>query len=190
MEKFVRKCHKIFGLGMAPEIIPDISQYHIMYQKLGANFFSVLLNAHVLTGCDMTSKVGTKESTIKVKPDTLLHAFDSTDEINFLRQSDEYLVKVVSPTTRCTFDELRFENYTVKKASLRNLSPTSSSIKGYLYRCFFIIQKQTSICNKTESHADPCEFGWVIDSATTHRPEKMLLSVPEYYTVSCGCKSK
>ena len=140
MEKFVRKCHKIFGLGMAPEIIPDISQYHIMYQKLGANFFSVLLNAHVLTGCDMTSKVGTKESTIKVKPDTLLHAFDSTDEINFLRQSDEYLVKVVSPTTRCTFDELRFENYTAKKASLRNLSPTSSSIKGYLYRCFFIIQ--------------------------------------------------
>ena len=108
----------------------------------------------------MTSKVGTKESAIKVKPDTFLHAFCSTDEINFLQQSEEYLVKVFSPTTRCTtLDELRLENYTGKKASLIDLPPTSSFIKGHLYHCFFIIQQQTSIYNKTGNHADPCEFG-------------------------------
>ena len=162
-----------------------------MYEKLGAIFWSVLLNAHILTGCDMKSKVRTKESAIKVKPDKFLHAFGSADEINFLRQSEEYLVKVVSPTTRCTtFDELRFENYASKKASLINLPPTSNSIKGHLYRCFFIIQQQTSIFNRIEYHADPCKFGWVVDSDAVFRPDKMLLSMPEHYTIRCGCKSK
>ena len=93
----------------------------------------------------------------------------SADEINFLRQSRECLVKVVSSTTRCTiFDELRFENFTGKKAS-----PNFQLQQSYLYRCFFIIQEQTSICNKTKSRADLCEFGWVIHSDATFRPDKM-----------------
>ena len=52
----------------------------------------------ILTGCDMASKVGTNESAKKDKSDIFLHAFSSTDEIHFLQQSGEYLVKVVSPT--------------------------------------------------------------------------------------------
>ena len=84
---------------------------------------------------------------------TFLHAFGSTDEISFLQQFEEYLVKVVSPTTKCTtFDDLRFENYTSKKASLINLLPTSNSIKNHLYCCFFIIQELTRIYNKPEHH--------------------------------------
>ena len=35
---------------------------HIMHEKLGASFCSILLNTLILTGCDMTSKVRTKES--------------------------------------------------------------------------------------------------------------------------------
>ena len=102
-----------YGTGDHARYLP----IHIMYENLGANFCSVPLNAHNLTGCDMTSKVGTKESA----------RFGSTEEINFLRQSEEYLVKVISPTTRCTtFDELRFANYICKKASLINLPPTPS----------------------------------------------------------------
>ena len=38
----------------------------------------------------MTSKLGTKESAIKVKPNNFLHAFDSTGEIYVLHQSKEY----------------------------------------------------------------------------------------------------
>ena len=102
MEKFVREgLQKLwirYGNGDHTRYLP----IHIMYEKLGANFCSVLLDVHILIGCDMRSKVGTKESTIKVKPDTFLHAFISTNEINFLRQSEEYLVKVASLTTKCT----------------------------------------------------------------------------------------
>ena len=103
-----------------------------------------------------------KESTIKVNLDTFLHVFGSIDEKKFLQQAEDYLAKVVSPTARCTtFDELRLENQTGKKASLINLPPTSNSIKGHLYCCFFIIQEQAIIYSKIESHADP---GWVVDS--------------------------
>ena len=34
------------------------------------------LKAYIFTRCDLTSKIGTKESVIKVKPDTLLHVFE------------------------------------------------------------------------------------------------------------------
>ena len=80
-----------YGTGDHTRYLP----IQIMYEKLGASFCSVLLNAHILTGCDMASKVGIKESAIKVKPDKFSHALGSTDEANFLRQSEEYLVKVV-----------------------------------------------------------------------------------------------
>lgn len=73
----------------------------------------------------MTSKVGTKENAIKIKPGTFLHAFDLTNEVSFLCQSKEYLVTVA--TIKCTtFDELRFENYTDKEASLINILPISN----------------------------------------------------------------
>ena len=73
MEKFVReglaKLWIRYGTGDHTRYLP----IHIMYEKLGANFCSVPLNTHILTGCYMTSKAGTKESAIKVKPDTFLH---------------------------------------------------------------------------------------------------------------------
>ena len=42
----------------------DHSRYlriHVMQEKLGANICSVSLNAHILTGCDLTNKVVTKK---------------------------------------------------------------------------------------------------------------------------------
>ena len=74
-----------------------------------------------------------------------------------LLEEIQYLVKVVSTKTKCTtFDKLRFENDTCKKASLTNLQLAFNSIKGHLYRCFFNIQEQSSIFNKpevTQTHA-------------------------------------
>ena len=95
------------------------------------------------------------------------------------------------PTTRCRrSDGLRLKNYSGKKASLIFLQPISKSIKGYLYHCSFIIQEKTCIYKKTKSHPDLCNFGWVSDNNATLSQEKMLLSVPEHYTVRSWCKSK
>ena len=69
MEKFLReRLQKLWirnGTGDHTRYLP----IHIMYENLGTSFCFVLLKTHISTGCDMTSKVGTKESAIKVKPD-------------------------------------------------------------------------------------------------------------------------
>ena len=61
MKKFVReKLQKLwirYGTGNYTRYLP----IHIMYEKLDVSFCSVLLNAHILTGCDMTSKVETNK---------------------------------------------------------------------------------------------------------------------------------
>ena len=84
IEKFVRECLQKLWIRYSTRDHTRYLPIHILYEKLGASFCFVLLNAHILTGCDMTSDVGTKEKAIKVKPDKFLHAFSSTDEINFL----------------------------------------------------------------------------------------------------------
>ena len=93
-------------------------------------------------------------------------------------------MKVVSTKTKCaTFDKLRFENDTRKKASFMNLLLAFNSIKGHLYCCFFNIQEQNSIFNKTGSHANSCKFFWGIDGDVTFRKDKMLLSMLKHYTL-------
>ena len=88
MEKFIRE--GLQGLWNM-YVTGDHTRYlpiHIMYEKLGANFCSVLLNKDILTDCDITSKVGLKESAIKVKQDAFLHAFGSSGDIKFLGHSE------------------------------------------------------------------------------------------------------
>ena len=102
-----------------------------------------------------------------------------------------YLVKIVSPKTKCTiFDVPRSENYTRKKASLINLPLASDSTKGHLCRCFFNINEENSIFSNTRSHTNPCKLGWGIDGDVTLRQDKMVLSLLKHYTLRCGCESK
>ena len=157
IDKYVREgLKKCAATGDPTRYLP----MDIMYEKLGANLCSALLKAHILTKCKITGKFGIKKSAMKLKPDTFLSAFDSTDKINFLRQSKEYLVKVASPATKfATFDELRFKNYTGKTTSFINVPSNSISTKGHLCRCFFIIQVESSILNKTGRYPNPCNFG-------------------------------
>ena len=90
-------------------------------------------------------------------------------------------------------DGLRVIKYGGKKAwhiSTTNFIIGISATKDHLYHYLFIIQEKTSIYNKAKSHPDLCKFIWVTDNNATLRPEKMLLSVPEHYTVRPWCKSK
>lgn len=48
---------------------------HIVAEKCGYSFCSILLALHHLTGADYTSKVGTKHSAIKAEPQKYLQAF-------------------------------------------------------------------------------------------------------------------
>ena len=99
----------------------------------------------------MISKVRIEESAVKVMPNNFLHVFGSTDE-KCMFYANRRSIKVVSPAAKCnTLD--KFENCTGKKASLINLSLTLRN--STIHIAVFIIQEQTSIFNKTGSHANP-----------------------------------
>ena len=50
-----------FGAGEKGRCIP----IHILAERLGKNLLSVIVKAPVITGCDVTSSVGTKQAALK-----------------------------------------------------------------------------------------------------------------------------
>ena len=72
----------------------------------------------------------------------------------------QYLLKVFSVKTKCTtFDKMRFENNTRKKASLINL-PFPSRL---IYIAISLASKNKIVClTKTGNHANPYRFCWGI----------------------------
>ena len=60
-----------YGTGKKSRFLP----IHELVISLGQNLSSVVLKAHILTGCDVTSKVGTKAASLKTNPEIYLKEF-------------------------------------------------------------------------------------------------------------------
>ena len=107
---------------------------HILCAKIGDNIRISLLKAHIITGSDVTSKVGTKAAALKKIPEfCLVKLGDKEVEGEGFRDAERYLVNVLQTNSQCTtFDELRYVLYTEKGKSLPELPPTSLSIYGHL----------------------------------------------------------
>ena len=59
------------------------------------------MKSHVLTGCDVTSKVGMKAAALNSEPEQYLESFE---------KAEKYLVRVFQKNSKCTnFDELMNE---------------------------------------------------------------------------------
>ena len=66
-----------FGIGNSSRFIP----LHFLASQLGPRVCSVIIKAHILTGCDITSKIGTKVAALKCKPEKYLMTFGDIDEL-------------------------------------------------------------------------------------------------------------
>ena len=60
-------------MGISQRFIP----IHSLYHKLEKSVINSLLMLHILTGCDLTSKVGTKLAAIKASQEVNLWQFCS-----------------------------------------------------------------------------------------------------------------
>ena len=83
-----------FGIKNGCKNIP----IHKVGQQRDGEKYSALLKAHILTGCDVTSKIGTKASGIASKPKSYFDDF----AIDRLRDSSvvcckKYLMRVIRP---------------------------------------------------------------------------------------------
>ena len=86
---------------------------HNLGVVIGSNMCSVILKEHILSGCNVTSKIGTKPAALKKRPEKYLKRFGEDETLHSSFQDTEnYLVNVLYPTTKCTtFDQLRHELY-------------------------------------------------------------------------------
>ena len=131
-----------FGTGDLSRFIP----LHFLASQLGPVVCSVIIKAHILTDCDITSTVGTKVAALKCKPEKYLITFGDTDDNLSYRNAEQYLVKVMYSSSNCTtFDELRCKTYTMKTKSINEVPPTSESIQRHLDRCYFFINQYINL---------------------------------------------
>ena len=109
-------------------------QRHItVYQLteiLGTKKSRVLLKAHILSGCDVASKTGSKTAAFKACTEKYLHDFGEQFHDYHFQMAEKYLVKVIEPNIAAkSFDDLRYVTYTTRKTLFSELTPTSSAIR-------------------------------------------------------------
>ena len=118
------------------------------------------MKAHILMGCDVTSKIGTQTAAIKASPESYLHNFgeEHNPSAEAFLKAEEYLVCVLHKNSPAkSFDEFRYLWYKNKNKSLSELSPTSHLLQSHLERSFFLIRNCADLLNE---NADPLESGW------------------------------
>ena len=93
------------GVGDTTRYIPA----HIMYEKLGELCF-VLPAVHSLTGCGITSKIGTTKSAIDANPIQFLSSFGKSSVLteSDVKKAEQYLCNVLTKNGNFTnFNEFK-----------------------------------------------------------------------------------
>ena len=97
-----------FGIG-------DKSR-HIPFQKLGVvlgtQLCKVILKSQALTGCDVTSEVGTKAAALNSESERYLESFGEMNDpsLESTEKAKTYIVQLLMEYSKCTdFNELRYE---------------------------------------------------------------------------------
>jgi hypothetical protein len=167
--------------------------------KLGAPLAKCLIKAHILTGDDCMSKVGTKNAAIATDPVRYLMNFGETDSLSEQDETlaEKYLVRVWvgvrSKTTAETFHQLRVEYYSRAKAGIDSLPPTSYVIRGHIRRAAFLVYKACHLLGATsqqrQDNLEPLEHGWEQHFGTL-LPSKCMKPLPPTLLTICKCAGK
>ena len=171
------------GIGHTTRHIP----LHSLGERMGVHLCKVLLPVHQLTGCDITSKFGTKASGLKANPLEYLKDF-GTDPLNInVNVAEEYLVQVIKPgTTLKTMDDLRFYLYHHSKKTIMDLPPTSRATEGHILRAFYGTYLQVN-CLEGKT-LDPLCYGFCRDQNVV-KPQRCQVILPDDFPTPCKCKT-
>ena len=179
-----------FGTGDKRRMIP----LHVLHLKLGDKLCHVLIKAHITTGDDAMSKVGTKHAALVCRPERFLSSFGESPVLSEadLHQAEQYLVHVWagarSKPTATTFDQLRLDIHRHAVVGLEELPPTSSVIWGHLRRAFYVIRNVLTLLTDA-SQLDPFDYGWINQDGML-LPLESLKPIPAKMLSLCGCGGK
>lgn len=171
------------GVGNTTRYIP----LHVLGEKLGSDTSKILVALHHLTGCDSTSKFGTKAAALKADPVHYLSDFGKElNCINFILV-EEFLVNVYKSGTSCrTMDELRYYLYHHSKKTILELPPTSRSVRGHVLRAFFGTYLQLHCVSNPQ--LDPRHFGFIEEDGNL-QPDQLQVLLPDDFALPCKCTS-
>ena len=153
---------------------------------MDTQLFSVLPAVHSLTGCDITSKVGTKKAALAANPIKYLTSFgkSSTLRERDIELAEKYLVKVLKGEGD-DFMSLRVYMFNFSKGSSHlNLPSTSMALLPHIKRSFWYTYDITHILDEQRTILNPEHYGFImIDSLLL--PERVLSKIDERYTEIC-----
>ena len=150
------------GRGNTTRFVP----LHILHERLGTRMCTMLPALHSLTGCDITSKIGTKKAALKADPVANLQGFGATAPLvpSLIQQAEQYLVHVID-------DGNKSSNFLQLRASLLkvNFTPESTTdpqgLEPHIYRAFYnayitmhVLDRQLNVGT---ADLDPLDYGFL-----------------------------
>ena len=96
-----------FGIGDKSRHVP----VHKLGVVLGAQLCKVIFKSLVLTGCDVTSKVGTKAAALDSEPELYLESFGEMNEpfLGSFEKAEKYLVRVLQKNSKGANLPMKYE---------------------------------------------------------------------------------
>lgn len=157
--------------------------------KVGKPMCEVLPATHVLTGCDITSKFGTKAAGIKAEPVLYLKDFGRahTDVQDCVQNAEKFLVQVLNRGKHGieTMDRLRFNWYHhIKSMTITDLPPTSYATEGHIQRAFYATYMQVNCLG--DFSLNPQDYGFTMESECLV-PKKCHRNLPDEVSLKCNC---
>ena len=109
---------------------------HQLLEILGTEKSWALLRAHILTGCDVTSKIGSNSGAFKASPEKYLYEFGEEFHDYHFKMAEKYLVKVIRSNIAAeTFYDLRHMIYITRKTTFAStfLIPTNQNCNHLIF---------------------------------------------------------
>lgn len=175
------------GVGDSTRFVP----LHTLYTRHDKELLRALPAIHSLTGCDVTSKIGTKKAALRAPAVQQLAGFTTNDNLtnDTIQKAEHYLIKVLNPKSEAsTFTEYRKEVYHHKKSapSMSDLPPTSLGVRAHISRAYYAAKLVTSALDYPPPVLDPRDYGFV-ENEDILVPTQVWGSLPSSWTVVCTC---
>ena len=181
----------INGQGNSSRAVP----VHNLVRLMKSGVVDVLPAVHALSGCDTTSKVGTKKSALQTAEETgheQLHSFGKLPLLNgMVSAAEKFLVDCVSTSDKVdTFDELRFQKYHKKnfQVDFEKLPCTSKSIRLHIRRAYLQCYRWIHVASMENIDLSPIDYGYSVDE-DDHLVHEILDgdTIPSDLPSPCNC---
>ena len=163
---------------------------HLLHSRMGPALCSVLPALYTLTGCDSTSKIGTKKAALESNAEALLSEFGKSPILSpsVLENAEKFLVNVIKKKSLSTnFTDLRKEMYhSSMSTSHLNLIPTTQGLQPHIERAYYNTYVITHLLNTECEDISPTDYGYKLTNGLL-TPAKNWRKVEAKWLVTCKC---